>query len=214
MKYGESAFDIFYLAFAIVMGLRLLGLKKGPAVRLMGVATLTLGLGDAFHLVPRVLNYFLPGNWAPWLGVGKLVTSLTMTLFYVFLYEVWLDVYGEDEKRPYTLLVTALAAIRAILCLLPQNRWLENGSSTLWGTVRNIPFVLLGAFLVWLWFQKREEVPALRWVWLLVTLSFLFYIPVAVGAEFLPLLGMLMLPKTICYMLLIRAFWQFARVEP
>ena len=42
--------------------------------------------------------------------------------------------------------------------------------------------------------------------WLLILLSFLFYIPVAVGAGALPMLGMLMLPKTVCYKLMIIAF--------
>ena len=37
-------------------------------------------------------------------------------------------------------------------------------------------------------------------------LSFAFYLPVAVGASYVPLLGMLMLPKTVCYILLITVF--------
>ena len=38
--------------------------------------------------------------------------------------------------------------------------------------------------------------------------AFLFYIPVAVFASLVPMLGMLMLPKTICYMFMIWAFWK------
>ena len=43
-------------------------------------------------------------------------------------------------------------------------------------------------------------------MWLYVTLSFLFYIPVATVVSLLPMLGMLMLPKTVCYILMILAF--------
>ncbi|MBQ9911022.1 MAG: hypothetical protein IJM50_05955, partial [Lachnospiraceae bacterium] len=46
----------------------------------------------------------------------------------------------------------------------------------------------------------------LRLVFLYILLSFLFYIPVAVGAPLLPALGMLMLPKTVCYVLMIISF--------
>ena len=46
--------------------------------------------------------------------------------------------------------------------------------------------------------------------WLLVALSFLFYIPVAAAAGSLPMLGMLMLPKTVCYMILIWIFRKYA----
>ena len=59
MKYGESTFDILYLLFAVASGLVILKRAKSRAERLMGLAALILGCGDAFHLVPRVLNYFL-----------------------------------------------------------------------------------------------------------------------------------------------------------
>ena len=58
--------------------------------------------------------------------------------------------------------------------------------------------------------QTRKDIKELGRVWIYVTFSFLFYIPVAVGAGAVPLLGMLMLPKTVCYMLLVWVFWQEA----
>ncbi len=208
MKYGESTFDIIYLLFAAVMGISILKNSKDKVGKLMGVAILILGGGDAFHLVPRVLNYFVDGDFNMWLGIGKFVTSITMTVFYVFMYYIWLGAYGKSENKTLTFSVYALAAIRIALCLFPQNGWLENESSVAWGIIRNIPFVALGALIIALFFKDRKQVPSLSFVWLLVTLSFLFYIPVAVFASLLPILGMLMLPKTVCYMIL---FWVFCR---
>ncbi len=75
-----------------------------------------------------------------------------------------------------------------------------------WGIIRNIPFAALGALIIVLYFRGRETLGVFRPVWLLVLLSFLFYLPVAVGAGLLPILGMLMLPKTVCYILLIVLF--------
>lgn len=167
---------------------------------------LVLGCGDAFHLIPRVLNYFIEGDFALWLGLGKLVTSITMTVFYLLLYFLWLRAYKEPENRKLSLVIYALTALRVLLCLLPQNRWLQNEGSVLWGILRNIPFVALGCIDVALYCRKRSLIRPFRPVWLLITLSFLFYIPVAVAASLVPMLGMLMLPKTVCYMLLIRAF--------
>lgn len=210
MKYGESFFDIAYLLFAICMGADILRRRQDAEGRLMGSAVLILGCGDAFHLIPRVLNYFVDGNFAPWLGFGKLVTSVTMTVFYLLLYRLWLRLYGEREDRRLSLTVYGLCALRILLCLLPQNRWLQNESSVLWGVIRNVPFVALGCIDIWLYYQKRGSIPCLRHVWLLISLSFLFYIPVAVAAGLLPLLGMLMLPKTVCYMLLVWAFRQYS----
>lgn len=210
MKYGESAFDVLYLIFAVTVGVSILSRRRDAAGRLMGSAVLILGLGDAFHLVPRVLNYFADADFTAWLGIGKLVTSVTMTVFYLLLYRLWMTVYDERENRALSAAVYALTAVRVLLCLLPQNNWLENESSALWGVVRNVPFVALGCVVVWLYFKKRTAIRTLGPVWLLVTLSFLFYIPVAVAAGIIPLLGMLMLPKTVCYMILIWIFRKYA----
>ena len=209
MKYGESFFDILYLVFAIVLGIRMLQTRKSNVGRLMGWAVLILGCGDAFHLVPRVLNYFVHADFTAWLGVGKLVTSITMTVFYVILYRLWLKIYREKENKALSAAVYLLTALRLILCLQPQNRWMANESDVAWGIIRNIPFVLLGCFIVWLYFRNRDRDTRLRFIWLLVILSFLFYIPVAAAAGIVPILGMLMLPKTVCYMAMIWIFYKY-----
>lgn len=209
MKYGESTFDIIYLIFAISSGIFILLKKAGKEDNLMGLSALILGCGDAFHLVPRVINYFSSGDLSFWLGLGKLITSVTMTVFYVFMYLLWIKLYGEKPSKALSAFVFAAAAVRIALCLFPQNEWLTNESPLLWGIIRNVPFVILGAAIVVLYFKKRSEVSQFRFVWLFITLSFLFYIPVTVGAGFVPILGALMLPKTICYMLIITAFLRF-----
>ena len=213
MKYGESVFDILYLLFAIASGCVLLKRARTKTERRMGLAALVLGCGDAFHLVPRVLNYYIAADFTAALGVGKLITSLTMTWFYVCLYRIWLGYYAERERPALTRAVYVLAALRLALCLFPQNGWLRNESGALWGALRNIPFAALGAVVAALYYGKRREAPRFRRVWLYVTLSFLFYLPVAVGAGLLPLLGMLMLPKTVCYILLICAFRRAVLVD-
>ena len=96
--------------------------------------------------------------------------------------------------------------MRVILCLFPQNGWLQNSSDVTWGIIRNVPFVILGGIVCALWYRTRAEGRNFRFMWLYILLSFLFYIPVAVGAGAVPILGMLMLPKTVCYILMIGAF--------
>ena len=75
-----------------------------------------------------------------------------------------------------------------------------------WGIIRNVPFVILGAVICVLFYRKRTADRIFRPQWLYILLSFAFYIPVAVGAGTVPMLGMLMLPKTVCYILMIAAF--------
>ena len=154
MKYGESSFDILYLLFAIISGCLILKRAKNKTEKAMGLAALILGCGDAFHLVPRVLNYFVTADFTAALGIGKLVTSITMTVFYVLMYYIWLGAYKEKEDRGTAAAIGILAFLRIVLCLFPQNGWLQNSSDMTWGIIRNIPFVALGAIICWLYWKS------------------------------------------------------------
>ena len=213
MEYGESTFDILYLLFAVVIGCLIIRKSLNRTQKLMGISAVVLGCGDAFHLVPRVINYFSQSDLSAALGFGKLVTSITMTVFYLLLYYVWLGAYEEKENRNTTVCVWLLTAMRIILCLFPQNGWLTNDNGLTWSIIRNVPIVILGAVICILYFKKRKEIPQLRSVWVNILLSFAFYIPVAVGAGFVTILGMLMLPKTICYINMLYSFWRYVRAD-
>lgn len=202
----ESIFDIGYLAFAIISGVLMLKNAKGRRLaKLFGAMTLVLGCGDAFHLIPRVLNYFTNLNMTAVLGIGKLVTSITMTVFYVLLEYARRERYG-DTRKGVLLATWILAAVRIVLCCLPQNAWVSENPPLLWGVLRNIPFVIMGVMCVILWAISAKEDKPLRFLWLYVLLSFAFYIPVVLFAQSVPIIGMLMLPKTVMYILMIVSF--------
>lgn len=206
MKYGESTFDILYLLFAVIGGVIILKKARNRYGRLMGFASLILGCGDAFHLIPRVLNYFIDTDFNLALGIGKLITSVTMTVFYALIYYIWLEYYKKTAKKSLTATVWLLVAFRIILCAFPQNGWIENNNDLTWGIIRNVPFIILGILVCALYCKTRNESQRLKPVWVYILLSFAFYIPVTVGAWAVPLLGMLMLPKTVCYILMIVTF--------
>lgn len=70
-----------------------------------------------------------------------------------------------------------------------------------WGIYRNIPFALLGLLIIVLFYTeaKKHSDKAFRFMWLTIVLSFAFYIPVVLFADAVPLIGMLMIPKTCAY---------------
>ena len=115
MKYGESTFDILYLVLVILWGCQILKKARNRTERLMGASALILGFGDAFHLVPRVLNYFVAADFTAALGIGKLVTSITMTLFYVALAYV-MDRYMPG-RMPQAVSALAQRSMRAVKSL-------------------------------------------------------------------------------------------------
>ena len=204
---GESIFDVLYLIFAIGSGIALLVKAKGRSViMLFGLMTLLLGAGDSFHLIPRVLNYWTDADYTAALGIGKLITSITMTVFYLLFECVRRKRYGITGQKPVLITVWLLAAIRVALCCFPQNGWTSAEPSLLWGILRNIPFAVIGIMTVVLWFRSASNDKVLKWSWLAVTLSFLFYLPVVLWSQVLPIIGMLMLPKTCMYIWLIVMF--------
>ena len=201
---AESIFDALYLTFAIIIGIYLITKgQKGSLVRSFGVMALVLGGGDAFHLVPRAISLWTTGleaNAAA-LGIGKLITSITMTIFYVILYYIWRERYQISGRKNLTITMWVLAAVRVALCAFPQNQWLSYQQPLLWGILRNIPFAIMGVILIVLFAQeaKWNNDRIFRNMWLAITLSFAFYLPVVLFAEKIPLIGMLMIPKTLAY---------------
>ena len=141
-----------------------------------------------------------------YLGIGKLVTSITMTLFYIFMYYIYLNNYKVKENKKINYSIWILSFVRMILCLLPQNEWLTNNSPFIWGIIRNIPFVILGLIIIVLYFNNRNKDKIFKNIWLYVTLSFIFYSIVVLGSSSISILGMFMLPKTICYVLIMFVF--------
>lgn len=200
----ETLFDIVYLVTVITLGILMIKGSKGRRQYLLfGIMAVTLGIGDAFHLVPRALALCTIGleGYTAALGIGKLITSVTMTLFYVLLYYVWRARYEIKGKPGITAAVWGLAAVRIALCLMPQNAWTSPDAPLSWGIYRNIPFALLGALIVVLFFRsaRKSKDKPFKFLWLTVVLSFGFYIPVVLFADAIPLIGMLMIPKTCAY---------------
>ena len=162
-----------------------------------------LGAGDSFHPIRPALALCTTGleSFTVQLGLGKWITSVTMTIFYVLLYYVWRERYGIRGQNGLTAAVYALAGVRIALCMMPQNQWLSADAPLAWGIYRNIPFALMGILIIMLFYRSAREHGdrAFKWMWLTIVLSFGFYIPVVLWANAIPLIGMLMIPKTCAY---------------
>ena len=171
--------------------------------RLFGIMAVVLGVGDSFHLVPRAIALCTTGldNFTVALGTGKFITSITMTIFYIILYYVWRIRYQVKGQNQITVSIYLLSALRIILCLFPQNKWLSATAPLSWGIYRNIPFALLGLLIIILFYKSARKNKDLefKYMWLTIVLSFGFYIPVVLFADRIPMIGMLMIPKTCAY---------------
>lgn len=200
---AETVFDVIYLAFALITGLTMLIKGKNPLVKKAGLMAALLGAGDSFHLVPRSYALWTTGleaNAAA-LGIGKFITSITMTIFYLILYYIWRERYQITGKKNLTAAMWILSILRIALCLLPQNQWLAYHQPLLYGILRNIPFAVMGIVIIVIFAQEagKAQDRVFRFMPLAVALSFGFYLPVVLFSGIAPIIGMLMIPKTLAY---------------
>lgn len=200
----ETVFDTCYLIGVVTLGILMIVKSHGnKQYKLFGIMAVVLGLGDSFHLIPRAVALCTTGleNYTFELGMGKFITSITMTVFYILLYYVWRVRYHVEGKNFYTVSVYALAALRILLCLFPQNAWTSADSPLTWAIYRNIPFTIMGILIIVLFYKsaRENEDKLFKNMWLTIVISFGFYLPVVLFADIVPIIGMLMIPKTLAY---------------
>ena len=209
----ETGFDALYLTGVLIAGIAMVrGGGRNALVRKFGLMAIVLGAGDAFHLIPRVYALWTTGleaNAAA-LGIGKLITSVTMTVFYLILYYVWRERYAVTGRRGLTVTVWTLAAVRVGLSMLAQNEWLSYRQPLFYGILRNIPFAAMGVLIIVLFARSAKAAGdrEFRWMWPAVLLSFALYLPVVLLGGIWPPVGMLMVPKTLAYVWIVAMGWK------
>lgn len=213
----ETVFDACYLLTVIFTGFIILRkANKNPMLLFFGIMAVTLGVGDAFHLIPRAYALCTDGLAAHTtaLGIGKFITSITMTVFYVLLYHIW-EMRYTIYSSALRISIYLLAIIRIALCFFPQNAWTSAQAPISWGILRNLPFAAMGIVIIVLFYRqaKQNNDHVFRFMWLAITLSFLFYIPVVLWADTMPLIGMLMIPKTLAYVWVVFMGYQLMKKE-
>lgn len=199
----EPIFHVVYLSTVIILGIIMISKTKDKYFRLFGIMSVTLGFGDSFHLIPRIYALLTTGleNNAAALGFGKLVTSITMTIFYMILYKIFKLRFEIKNSKTLDITMYLLAGIRIILCLFPQNEWFIYNPPISWGIYRNIPFAIMGIIMIYLLYNygNKYNDKDYKNLGIAVFLSFAFYIPVVLWASENFFVGMLMIPKTLAY---------------
>jgi hypothetical protein len=206
--YIEVGFNVLYLivvwTMTALMSYRLNEVRQGNyrIANLFRWAFFLLALGDTGHVGFRVAAYALGGLEQNGLlvGVGALATAITVTFFYVVMLYIWKERYhGQFGWFEYLLL--ASVPVRLIVMAFPQNEWGNIEPPVFWGPFRNLFLVILGVGVLYLYLRDsiRTKDRLFRWIGYCVFFSYLFYTPVILFARQLPLIGMLMIPKTIMY---------------
>lgn len=191
------------------------------------LAVLILALGDSFHTIPRIYRtisgHTLPtlltwfGRPWDWIALGLVISSATMSLFYLFLFQ-----YRQERRGVpwdfWSWVMLGLLVVRLGLIPCPLNGW-EGSAAPGWRIYRNIPFTLMGLMVILALFRDRSEadgrdrrlLEAIAWC---LVASFATYWVTVLGAEQYPVLGAMMLPKTIAYLIAVILLYRLAFVRP
>ena len=218
-RMGEAGFCILYLV-ALILFLFIIRGKWVAAdndslynpefvrYRFAFLLTLLLLLGDSFHLIPRIIEN-LKGRMerqAFYLGLGNIISSITMTIFYNLLMKVGdgMEYHYEAYNLWVEQAILWLTVIRIALLLFPQNKWFTPEGNRKWAVIRNVPFAMIGLLTIIGYFRvisNASNYDPSMYIQIIaaVAFSFLTYLPVAVFGKENPKLGMLMIPKTVCY---------------
>jgi hypothetical protein len=214
----EVIFNISYLL--VVWGLVLvmwwrwneLGPDARSQANLAIAAFGLLALGDSGHVGFRVWAYALGslqsqvqlfGRSIPLIGVGALMTAITVTFFYALMLVLW-RVHFQRTFGWFEYILIAAAGIRLVLMALPANDWSSPVPPQPWSIIRNIPLMVQGlglAFLVLRDASARQD-KIFTWVGISILVSFTCYAPVIFCVQQAPMIGMLMIPKTMAYLVI------------
>jgi hypothetical protein len=99
----------------------------------------------------------------------------------------------------WTLLGAGIA--RLVIMLFPGNQWGQIVAPYNWSLLRNALLVVQGLGVMFLILRDafRTHDTTFEWIGGMIALSYAFYAPVILWVTQLPLLGMLMIPKTCAY---------------
>jgi hypothetical protein len=214
----EISFNILYLVtvwwIVIVMFSRRSMVSAGDrkTAALILWAFFFLGLGDVGHVGFRLVAYALGGletsvhifgqqlRIAP---MGSLATAITFTFFYIILIMVWKEHFNKSYGW-FCYLLFAVAVIRLLLMTSPLNGWNSLQAQQPWSIYRNVPLMLMQLGVAYLILRDgiSQNDKTFKWIGFLILVSLACYAPVIFLQQQLPLIGMLMIPKTIAYIVI------------
>jgi hypothetical protein len=162
-----------------------------------------LALGDTGHVGLRVVAFARGGLAAnPGLvGAGAFATAFTVTLFYMLMVDAW-RLRFQKPLGGVGWFLLAIGLVRLIVLLFPQNQWGQVVAPYNWSLLRNSFLVIQGMGVMGLILRAASQASdrAFTWIGIMIALSYLFYAPVILWVQWVPILGMLMIPKTCAYL--------------
>lgn len=193
----KSSFYIIFLFISFIAGSNMALRSKGSkGVQIFGFMVLFLGIGESFHLIPRIIDIFNHDlkSIESLINTGRLISSLTIVVVYLML--MWFSklYYTQSISKKINIGFLCLGVTSLILSIV-----FMNSNQILIVLLRNIPIILIGILVV-VQFKRLAyavENNAFKYLWLAILLALVFTISFELLSDSVPFLIILMMPKTL-----------------
>lgn len=193
----KSSFYILFLIISIVISSNMLTKSKGSKeTKIFGFMVLFLGVGESFHLVPRILKIFSDDSvhYDSMLESGRFIASLFIVIVYLFLFWFCKLFYKQKVSKKIDFILLAIGVFSLILSV-----FFKDSNETILILLRNLPSMTIGAIVVF--YLKRnafdEVKKSLRYLWLAVALALVFTVGFELLSNTYSFYIILMMPKTL-----------------
>ncbi len=211
MQIMFSIIYLIYISFIVIImskNLKKVIADEEKTAKYILLAFISLLIGDMGHLGARLFNIFSENASSTYgiFGIGVLLEMIGLIFLFIFYTNAWRIHFNKPKSLLFKSLI-GIGVIGLIIFAFPQNQWNTEPISYEWLIFRNIPWLLQGVILDILIIRdgKVANDPLMIRIGILILVSYFFYMPVILFASIEPMLGLLMIPGTIIYML-----WQYS----
>lgn len=195
----KSSFYIIFLVLAFTFGIKLLLNSKGnKLVMILGLSTLLLGIGEGFHIVPRILEIFANDidTYGQIIETGRFISSISIIVVYFLLFWFWRVYYKISDKRYLEIVLIVFGFIGVTLSVI-----FKDSTGYLMVIVRNIPLIVIAAIVIF-GYKKQSVLTSdkgFKFMWIPLLLSVVFTLAFELLRFDFDFLIILMMPKTLMY---------------
>ena len=196
---AEPVLIVIYLAALLFVSLWIWR-QQGTGARLLAAAMFVLLAGEAYRLVPRIVEAIVPRAPLPdGEGIGRIISYFATAGFFLMLEFYREQRFGKAETQKGRRLENAVFILFGLIAaegLVRFNGWIGGNGASFWLAVRGLLLAAMGMLTVMLWMRSAKDDSSVRHLPLAAGLVFIFYVFSTVLEPAIPELSVLMIPRT------------------
>ena len=195
----EPLLIVAYIAALLIVALWVWR-QKGQGARIAAGALFVLLAGEAYRLIPRIVEVINPRAPLPdGTGLGRILSYMCTAGFFLVLELYRQQHIGRDETEKGRRLESTILILFGLIIavgFVRFNEWIDGDTPVFWLVVRGLLLTSMGILTICLWGRTARENKGLRHLPLAIGLFLVFYLPCTALENLVPESRILMIPRT------------------